>query len=234
MAWSFLRNRTTMWCSNPISECISKGYEISILKRYLQSHIHWNIVHNSQDMEIILVVRDEWENTLWDYRYRYGYTHILAIYKYKLMKNIKYIMLYIGIYMWKWSESRSVVSNSSRLHGLLLLPGKSHGQRSVVGYSPQGRKESDTTERLRFHFHLSPGQNTGVGSLSLLQGIFPTQGSNPGLPRCRRILYQLSHRESPHIYVYLYIPLLFEQHGFELCGRHRETNTTWYHLYVES
>ena len=33
----------------------------------------------------------------------------------------------------------------------------------------------------------SPGQNTGVGSLSLLQGIFPTQGSNPGLPHCRRI-----------------------------------------------
>ena len=38
----------------------------------------------------------------------------------------------------------------------------------------------------------SPGQNTGVGSLSLLQGIFPTQGLNPGPPHCRRILYQLS------------------------------------------
>ena len=43
----------------------------------------------------------------------------------------------------------------------------------------------------------SPGQNTGVGSLSLPQGIFPTQGSNPGLPHCRRILYQLSHQGSP-------------------------------------
>jgi len=32
------------------------------------------------------------------------------------------------------------------------------------------------------------------GSLSLLQGIFPTQGSNPGLSRCRQILYQLSHK----------------------------------------
>ena len=42
----------------------------------------------------------------------------------------------------------------------------------------------------------SPDQNTGVGSLSLLQGIFPTQGSNPGLPHCRQILYQLSHQES--------------------------------------
>ena len=45
----------------------------------------------------------------------------------------------------------------------------------------------------------SPGQNTGVGSLSLLQGIFPAQGSNPGLPHCRRILYQLSHQGSPYI-----------------------------------
>ena len=33
-----------------------------------------------------------------------------------------------------------------------LLPGKSHGRRSLIGYSPWGRKESDTTERLHFHF----------------------------------------------------------------------------------
>ena len=38
----------------------------------------------------------------------------------------------------------------------------------------------------------SPGHSTGVGSLSLLQGIFPTQESNPGLPHCRQILYCLS------------------------------------------
>ena len=43
----------------------------------------------------------------------------------------------------------------------------------------------------------SPGQNTGVGCLSLLQRIFPTQGSNPGLLHCRWILYQLSHKGSP-------------------------------------
>ena len=42
----------------------------------------------------------------------------------------------------------------------------------------------------------SPGQNTGVGSRSLLWGIFPTQGLNKGLPHCRQILYQLSHREA--------------------------------------
>ena len=43
----------------------------------------------------------------------------------------------------------------------------------------------------------SPGQKTGVGSLSLLQGIFPTHRSNSGLPHCRQILYQLSHKGSP-------------------------------------
>ena len=42
----------------------------------------------------------------------------------------------------------------------------------------------------------SPGKNTGVGCHALLQGIFPTQGSNPGLPHCRWILYHLSHRGS--------------------------------------
>ena len=42
----------------------------------------------------------------------------------------------------------------------------------------------------------SPGQNTGVGSLSLLQQIFPTQESNWGVLHCRRILYQLSYQGS--------------------------------------
>ena len=55
----------------------------------------------------------------------------------------------------------------------------------------------------------SPGQDTGVGSLSLLQGIFPIQGLNPGLPHCGQILYQLSHQGSLFIIilsVYIYIP----------------------------
>ena len=42
----------------------------------------------------------------------------------------------------------------------------------------------------------SPGQDSGVGRLSLLQGIFPTQGSNPGLLHCSWILYQLSYTVS--------------------------------------
>ena len=52
----------------------------------------------------------------------------------------------------------------------------------------------------------SPGQNTGVGSLSLLQGVFPTQGSNQGLLHCRQILYQLSHKGSPRTMELVPIP----------------------------
>ena len=49
-------------------------------------------------------------------------------------------------------------------------------------------------------------QNTGVGSLPLLQGISPTQGSNPGLPHCRWILYQLSHQGSLRILEWVAYP----------------------------
>ena len=50
----------------------------------------------------------------------------------------------------------------------------------------------------------SPGQNTGMGSL--LQGIFPTQGLNPGLMHCRWILYQLNHKGSSRIVEWVAFP----------------------------
>ena len=75
---------------------------------------------------------------------------------------IKWPKYYSESEKWKWS--RSVVSNSLRPRGLqptrLLCPWD------------------------------APGKNTGVGCHSLLQGIFPTQGSNPGLSHCRQILEQ--------------------------------------------
>ena len=55
-----------------------------------------------------------------------------------------------------------------------------------MGYSPPGSSVHGD----------SPGKNTGVGCHALLQGIFPTQGSNPGLPQCRQILYHLSHHNT--------------------------------------
>ena len=77
----------------------------------------------------------------------------------------------------------------------VFLPGKSHGWRNLVGYGPWGPKELDVTEHLHF--------------LSFfLQGIFLTQGLNPGLLHCRQILYHLSYREMPPgkpIYIYISI-----------------------------
>ena len=63
----------------------------------------------------------------------------------------------------------------------------------------KSKSDSVISDSLR-HYWLyspwtSPGQNSGVGSLSLLQRIFPTQGLNPGLLHCRRILYQLSYKQ---------------------------------------
>ena len=50
-----------------------------------------------------------------------------------------------------------------------MLPGKSHGRRSLVDYSPWGRKESDTTERLHFHFHFETGRSSCWGKIISLQ-----------------------------------------------------------------
>ena len=66
----------------------------------------------------------------------------------------------------------------------------------------------------------SPGPNNGVGSCSLLQGIFPTPGIEPNLPHCRWILYQLSHQGSPsgargrnQVHISYYVPLTYSETG---------------------
>ena len=102
----------------------------------------------------------------------------------------------------------------------VFLSEKSQGQRSLVGH-----KEQDMTEHARIYCYEHsegcsvfsrlfattwmvtcqaplcpwnfPGKNTGVCCHSLLQGIFPTQGSNLGLKLCRQIFYYLSHQGSP-------------------------------------
>ena len=58
----------------------------------------------------------------------------------------------------------------------------------------------DSSQSTRTLPRSSPGQNTGVGSLSLLQGIFSIQGLNLGLPRCRWILYQLNLKGSQNLW----------------------------------
>ena len=77
------------------------------------------------------------------------------------------------------------------------------GQRSLTGYHAKSLQSYptlcdplDCPAGSSVHVD-SPDKNTGVGCHALLQGIFPTQGSNPGLPQCRWILYCLSHQGSP-------------------------------------
>ena len=67
----------------------------------------------------------------------------------------------------------------------------------------------------------SPGKNTGVDCHALLQGIFPTQGSNAGLLHCRQILYHLCHRRNPLYQQSLHFPhlhgiLFFSSASFSL------------------
>ena len=77
---------------------------------------------------------------------------------------------------------------------------------------PKSESESHSvvSDSLRPHGLYSPwnslGYNIGMGSLSLLQRIFPTQGMNPGLPHCRQVLYQLSHKGSPRILEWVAYP----------------------------
>ena len=96
----------------------------------------------------------------------------------------------------------------------VLLPGKFHGWRSLVGYRPWGRKESDMTEQLHFTFTMdynppgyivlcpwvSPSKNTEVGCHFLLQGIFLTQGSNLHLLHWQAYSLLLSHLGSPFMH----------------------------------
>ena len=73
----------------------------------------------------------------------------------------------------------------------------------------------------------SPGQNTGVSSRSLLQGIFPTQKSNPGLPHWRQILYQLNHQGSPRITEWVAYPLSSRSSQPRLSRVVRRSFTNW-------
>ena len=99
------------------------------------------------------------------------------------------------------SESRSVMSDSCDPHGLYILQARI--LRWVAFPFSRGSSQfRDRTQSPTLQVDSLPAEtqgkpeNTGVGSLSLLQRIFPTQESNWGLLCCRRILYQLGYQGS--------------------------------------
>ena len=93
----------------------------------------------------------------------------------------------------------SRVSHQSKEHS----QNKKKQKNLSVTFESESESRSVVSRSLRPHGLYSPwnspGQNTGGGSPSLLQGIFPTRESNPGLPHSRRILNQLSHQGSPQL-----------------------------------
>ena len=97
--------------------------------------------------------------------------------------------------------------------------GDSPGRNTAVGWYAllHGIFQTEVSCTAGEFFTEPPGKpkNTGVGSLSLLQKIFPTQESNQGFLHCRWILYQLSYQGSLYIYIYLFFfffpfPVLME------------------------
>ena len=104
-----------------------------------------------------------------------------------------------------WDSKESNTTEWLSLHFLSRAPSPESWWNIPVHCSEGIFKVSEScsvvSDSLQPHVLYSPrnslSQNTRVGSRSLFQGIFPTQGSNPGLLHCRWILYQLSHQGSP-------------------------------------
>ena len=109
----------------------------------------------------------------------------------------------IPYWYWKWAEpcedpGHGSLSVSPHFLFVRKFPASMTFPEFQRAYSNScySGKEGDAQTR-KVQPRNSPGQNTGLGSLSLLQRIFATQGLNPGLPHCRWFLYQLSHKGSP-------------------------------------
>ena len=106
------------------------------------------------------------------------------------------VILTAMIYCSKRVQGKSSVGRGPKQTGAKVLSQQSH-----VKWRESCSVVSDSLRPYGLHSPWnSLGQDTGVGSLSLLQGIFPTQGSNPGLPHCRRLLYKLSHQGRSHCF----------------------------------
>ena len=140
---------------------------------------------------------------------------------------------FLSFYRWGGEEKRGLKVQTSEnvcSTGFCLCPGNvvqegpwyskpsngNTGTQKWIVWGLEGREsrkwEGEFSESCLFMsdslwlYSNSPGQNTGMGSLSLFQGIFPTQGLNPGLLHCKWILYQLSHKGSPRILEWVAYP----------------------------
>ena len=94
---------------------------------------------------------------------------------------------------------------------------------TVALQAPLGRRRDPSWD--------SPGKNTGVGSLSLFQGIFPTQELNWGLLHCRRTLYQPSYQGSPRNHWHTLILPSFTDTVFSTIWRQLWIKQVYWHYF---
>ena len=125
-----------------------------------------------------------------------------------LLSRFSHVQLYVTpetalvlaitfFFFWIWQQKQSNQSKLERWDSIILHSSVHQNEvKSLSCVPPHGL----------YNPWNSLGQNTWVGSCSLLQGTFPTQGSDPGLPHCRQILYQLSHKGSPRILEWVACP----------------------------
>ena len=107
----------------------------------------------------------------------------------QILHNITYMQNLEKWYRWIYLQSRNRDTGTSLVVQWLRLRAPNAGGLASI-----------PSQETRSH------KNTGMGCLSLHQGIFPTQGSNPGLPHCGQILYQLSRKGSPRILEWVAYP----------------------------
>ena len=109
-------------------------------------------------------------------------------------------ILKLLFFKWNFSIQKALLT----LSDLCFMTNILHVEKSLSVFWKESESHSVVSNSLWPHELYStwnyPGQKTGMGSLSFLQVIFPTQGLNPGLPQCRQILYQLSHQGNPSFF----------------------------------
>ena len=111
----------------------------------------------------------------------HAFCHLFAIFKILIVLHISIQLLfrfYIYHFLLSLSGSTKVSTEVKRSHSVMSNSLRPHGLQPTRLLRP-------------WDF---PGKSTGMGCHFLLQGIFPTQGSNPSLPHCRQMLYSLSHQ----------------------------------------
>jgi len=161
----------------------------------------WNLTHCWQKCQ--LVPPTDYGNTLWQYTME----NSIEIHQLKLELHYDPAISLLSIYLKEKDNTKS----KRHMHPPIITAAlftiakiwkqPKHPTTDVCIKKMWSESRLTVSDSLGPHRLYSPWnslcQNTGVGSHSLLQGISPTQGLNPGLPHCRQILYKLSHKGSP-------------------------------------